>query len=125
MPNWKRRQKNWKNNIFYKHLFMDIILPLYALFWFVIGRWVKNSPSVMAGYYSIPKEQRDEVARRVAALIYRTFRIMAILMVFLYILLRVAGADKNLSGSFVMLSVSVIGSIVVAVRGKRLESHQA
>lgn len=124
MPNWKRRQKNWKNNIFYKHLFMDIILPLYALFWFVIGRWVKNSPSVMAGYYSIPKEQRDEVARRVAALIYRTFRIMAILMVFLYILLRVAGADKNLSGSFVMLSVSVIGSIVAAVRGKRLESHQ-
>ena len=56
---------------------MDIFVIAYSLLFYGIGRWVKSSPSVMAGYYSIPKERRERVARQTADCFYRVFRVMA------------------------------------------------
>ena len=94
---------------------MDIFVILYSLVFYAVGRWVKSSPSVMAGYYSIPKERRERVARQAADCFYRTFRLVAVLIVVAYVLLRLFGVDKILAGCFSMLVISVVGTVGAAV----------
>ena len=100
---------------------MDIFVLVYSLLFYAIGRWVKNSPSVMAGYYSLPKERRERVARRTADCLYRAFRAMAVLMVLSYAVLRVAGVDKVLSGCLCTLIISVVGTVGAALWVQRYD----
>ena len=95
--------------------FMDIFVIAYSLLFYGIGRWVKSSPSVMAGYYTIPKEHRERVARQTADCFYRVFRVMAVLMVVAHGVMRLAGVDKVLSGCLSTLVISVVGTVGTAL----------
>ena len=97
---------------------MDIFVIAYSLLFYGIGRWVKSSPSVMAGYYTIPKEHRERVARQTADCFYRVFRVfrvMAVLMVVAHGVMRLAGVDKVLSGCLSTLVISVVGTVGTAL----------
>lgn len=94
---------------------MDIFVLLYSLLFYAIGRWVKHSPSVMAGYYSIPKERRERVARQTADCFYKASCWMAALMVVAHALMRLAGVDKILSGCLSTVIISTIGTIGTAI----------
>lgn len=98
---------------------MDLFVILYALLFYAIGRWVKSSPSVLAGYYSIPKERRERVARQTADYFCRTCRVMALLIVLVYAALRLVGMDKVLVGSLCTLVISLVGTVWTAVRVQR------
>ena len=101
--------------------FMDIFVIAYSLLFYGIGRWVKSNPSVMAGYYSIPKERRERVARQTADCFYRVFRVMAVLMVVAHGVMRLAGVDKVLSGCLSTLVISVIGTVETALWVQRYD----
>lgn len=94
---------------------MDIFILLYSLFFYAIGRWVKHSPSVMAGYYSIPKERRERVARQTADYLYKAFCWIAALMVVAYVVMRLAGMDKILAGCLSTVVISTLGAVWAAV----------
>ena len=100
---------------------MDIFVLLYSLLFYAIGRWVKHSPSVMAGYYFLPKERRERVARQTADCFYRIFWVMAVLMVVVYCVLRLVGVDKILSGCLSTVVISTIGTIGTAVWVQRYD----
>lgn len=69
----------------------------------------------MAGYYSIPKERRERVARQTADCFYRVFRVMAVLTVVAYGVLRVADVDKIRAGCLCTLVISVAGTVGTAI----------
>ena len=98
---------------------MDIFVLFYSLLFYAIGRWVKHSPSVMAGYYSIPKERRERVARRTTDYLYKAFCWITVLMVVAYVAMRLTGMDKILSGCLSTVVISTIGTVWAAVSVQR------
>ena len=94
---------------------MILFVLFYSLLFYGIGRWVRSSPSVMAGYYSLPKERRERVARQTADCFYRVFRWLAVLMVVAYVAMWLAGMDKVLAGCLSTVIISVVGTVGTAI----------